>query len=189
MPARGACAAAWTGALLIACASPAPAQPGETESSRIRRAFEVAAFAGALRVDDDFALDTGARWTSVAGGRVGIRPTPQVTLSGEAWFGSSQRGVGAFATLRPWIARGWPADPAFDFGLESVDGKDAEDRGPGFVFGLGVERSLGRRGALHAAVRHHFLTVDEDEVDGVATGRSSELWELRAGVSFLAGGT
>jgi hypothetical protein len=75
----------------------------------------------------------------------------------------------------------------FDFGLETVDGEDDEDRGPGFVFGLGVERALARRVALQAAVRQHFLTVDEEEVDGVATGRSSELWEVRAGARFVVG--
>lgn len=183
--------AAWTAALVIAFASPAPAQPGEPgESDRpdAGPALEIAAFAGALRIDDDFALDADARWVSVAGARLGLRPTPQVTLSGEAWFGSSRRGVGAFATLRPWIGRGWPADPAFDFGLESVDGGDGEDRGPAFVFGLGIERALGHLGRLHAGVRHHFLTVDEDEVEGVATGRDSELWEVRAGLSLLVGG-
>lgn len=165
-----------TAALLIACARPAPAQP------------EIAAIVGALRIDDDFALDAGERWIALTGARAGFRPTRQVTLSGEAWFGSSLRGFGAFATLRPWVDRGWPADPAFDFGLESVASDDEEDRGPGFVFGLGVERALGRRASLHAALRQHFLTIDEEEVDGVATGRSSELWEMRAGASVLLGG-
>lgn len=172
--------------MLLALASPAPAQPSQERPAGA--ALEIAAFAGALRIDEDFALDAGERWISVAGARLGVRPTPQVTLSGEAWYGSSQRGIGAFATLRPWIGRGWPADPAFDFGLESVDGDDDEDRGPAFVFGLGVERPLGRRARAHAAVRQHFLTVDEEEVEGVATGRDSELWEVRAGLSLLLGG-
>lgn len=183
--------AAWTAALVIAFTSPAPAQPdGSEEPARPEAgpALEIAAFAGALRIDDDFALDADGRWISVAGARLGLRPTPQVTLSGEGWYGSSQRGIGAFATLRPWIGRGWVADPAFDFGLESIDAEDDEDRGPAFVFGLGVERALGRRGRVHAGVRQHFLTVDEEEVDGVATGRDTELWEVRAGVSLLVGG-
>lgn len=149
---------------------------------------------------EDFALNAEAQWTAVAGARAGWRPTPQVTLSGEAWFASldrtgvegstdgSLRAVGAFATLRPWTGRGWPADLAFDFGLESIDGDDDEDRGPAFVFGLGVERPLGGRGVIEAGARHHFLTVDEEEVDGVATGRDVELWELRAGISLLLGG-
>ena len=89
--------------------------------------------------------------------------------------------------MRPWIGRGWPVDPVFDFGLESLDVDDEEDRGPGFVFGLGLERALARRGTLHTTVRQHFLTIDEEEVNGVATGRSSELWEVRAGVAFLVG--
>ncbi|MGH7566612.1 MAG: hypothetical protein ACREK2_07260 [Gemmatimonadota bacterium] len=153
-------------------------------------------------MDDDFALDAEAQWTAVAGARAGWRPTPQVTLSGEAWFGSldrtpedsstgseggSLRTVGVFATLRPWTGRDWPADVAFDFGLESVDADDDEDRGPAFVFGLGVERRLGRRGMIQAGTRHHFLTVQEEEVDGVATGRDTEMWEVRAGVSLLLG--
>jgi hypothetical protein len=37
-------------------------------------------------------------------------------------------------------------------------------------------------------VRQHFLTVNEEEVEGVATGRDSELWEVRAGLSLLVGG-
>lgn len=191
MPLAVGVAVASTVALLLVSAVPLPAQRDEeAESSRLEAgtAVELAAFAGALRIDDDFALDADERWVSVAGARAGFRPTPQVTLSGEAWFGSSHRGFGAFATLRPWIGRGWPADPTLDFGLESVDGDDDEDRGPGFVFGLGVERALGRRGTLHAALRQHFLTIDEEEVDGVATGRSSELWEMRAGASVLVGG-
>ena len=154
-------------------------------------------------MNGDFALDAGAQWTAIVGARAGWRPTPQVTLSGEAWFGSldrtpegspaegsadgSLRAVGAFATLRPWIGRDWPADLVFDFGLESIDGHDDEDRGPAFVFGLGVERQVGSRAVIEAGARHHFLTVDEEEVDGVATGRDAELWEFRAGISLLLG--
>jgi hypothetical protein len=183
-------AAAWTAAFVFAIDAPARAQQdgGDDAPAEAGAALEISAFAAALRIDDDFALDSGGRWISVAGARVGIRPTPQVTVSGEVWRGSSQRGLGAFATLRPWIGRGWPADPAFDFGLESVDGGDDEDRGPAFVFGLGIERAIGRRGRFSAGVRQHFLTVDEEEVDGVATGRDSELWDVRAGLSLLVGG-
>jgi hypothetical protein len=165
-------------ALLAAPSAPLRAQP----------ALEVAAFAGGLSIDEDFARDTEGAWTAVAGGRVGLRVTPQVTLSAEAWSGSPERGLGAFATLRPWVGRGWPADPAFEFGIESVDGDDDEDRGPGFVFGLGLERALGNRVAVQAGLRQHFLTVDEEAVDGVDTGRDSELWELRAGLALLLGG-
>lgn len=179
--------------LALALLQPAAAQP-EPDS-----AFQLTAFAGALRVDDDLAVDAEVQWIGIAGARAGWRPTPQVTLSAEAWFGTldrtglegsadgSLRAVGAFATLRPWTGRGWPADFGFDFGLESIDGDDEEDRGPAFVFGLGVERQLGSRGVIEAGARHHFLTVDEEEVDGVATGRDAELWEVRAGVSLLLG--
>lgn len=191
MPSAAGSAAAWTAALAIAIATPVRAQPDggdENPAAEAGAALEIAPFVAALRIDDDFALDGDGRWASVAGGRVGLRPTPQVTLAAEAWGGSSVRGLGAFATLRPWIGRGWLADPAIDFGLESVDADDEEDRGPAFVFGLGVERAIGRRGRLHAGVRQHFLTIDEEEVEGVATGRDSELWEVRAGVSLLVGG-
>ncbi|HYO47583.1 MAG TPA: hypothetical protein VEY33_12935 [Gemmatimonadota bacterium] len=169
--------------LALALLQPAAAQP-EPDS-----AFQLTAFAGALGVGEDFALNAEGHWTAVAGARAGWRPTPQVTLSGEAWStDGSLRAVGAFATLRPWTGRGWPVDLAFDFGLESIDGNDDEDRGPAFVFGLGVERPLGGRGVIEAGARHHFLTVDEEEVDGVATGRDADLWEIRAGVSLLLGG-
>jgi hypothetical protein len=181
-------------ALLLALAPPIHAQP-EPGS-----ALQLTAFAGALRVGDDFAVDGGSQWTAVAGARAGWRPAPQVTLAGEAWRASLERldadaadgsllGVGAFATFRPWIGRGWPADLAFDFGLEAIDADDDEERGPAFVFGIGVERALASRGSIEVSARHHFVTVDEEEVDGVATGRDAELWELRAGASLLLGGT
>ena len=135
----------------------------------------------------------------MAGGRAGWRPAPQVTIAGEAWRASHDRpdpdadnsllGLGAVAVFRPWIGRGWPADLAFDFGIEAIGADDDEERGPAFVFGIGAERPLGGRGTIEVAARHHFLTVDEEEVDGVATGRDAELWELRAGASLLLGGT
>jgi hypothetical protein len=179
-------------ALLLALAPPARAQP-EPGS-----ALQLTAFAGALRVGDDFASGGGSQWTAVAGARAGWRPAPQVTIAGEAWRASHERpdsgtggsllGLGAVATFRPWIGRGWPADLGFDFGIESIDADDGEERGPAFVFGIGAERPLVGRGTIEVAARHHFLTVDEEEVDGVATGRDAELWELRAGASFLLGG-
>ena len=170
-------------ALLLALAPPARAQP-EPGS-----ALQLTAFAGALRVGDDFASGGGSQWTAVAGARAGWRPAPQVTIAGEAWRASHPLlGLGAVATFRPWIGRGWPADLGFDFGIESIDADDGEERGPAFVFGIGAERPLVGRGTIEVAARHHFLTVDEEEVDGVATGRDAELWELRAGASLLLGG-
>ena len=56
------------------------------------------------------------------------------------------------------------------------------------MFGLGVERPVAGRGRLEVGARHHFLTVDEEEVDGVATGRDAEMWEIRAAASLLLGG-
>lgn len=190
IPRGAACAAV---VLPLAFASPARAQPEPGP------ALQLTAFAGALRVGSDLATSAAAQWTPVVGGRVGWRPTPQVTLSGEAWRASLERsgesggaadlvGLGAFITFRPWTDRGWLADPAFDFGLESVDADDDEDRGPGFVFGLGVERRVTRRAAIEVGARHHFLTVDEEEIDGIATGRDAEMWELRAAVSLVLGG-
>jgi hypothetical protein len=140
-----------------------------------------------MRVLEDFALGPDPPWIGIAGVRAGWRPAPEVTLSGETWFGSSLRSVGAFARLRPWIGRGWPADLAFDFGLESIDADDSEDRGPAFAFGISVERRVGRRGTLEVGARHHFLTVDEEEVDGIATGRDTALWEIRAGIGVDLG--
>jgi hypothetical protein len=171
-------------ALLLALAPPARAQP-EPGS-----ALQLTAFAGALRVGDDFASGGGSQWTAVAGARAGWRPAPQVTIAGEAWRASHPLlGLGAVATFRPWIGRGWPADLGFDFAIESIDADDGEERGPAFVFGIGAERPLAGRGTIELAARHHFLTVDEEEVDGVATGRDAELWELRVGASLLLGGT
>lgn len=184
------------GALLVstlAAAAPLAAQPEAGPG------LQLSAFAGALRAGDDLALDADAQWTAVIGGRVGWRPAPEFTVSAEVWRGSLERvgegarstdviGVGAFATFRPWTGRGWPADFAFDFGLEIVDANDEEDRDPGFVFGLGLERRVSRRVVLEAVVRHHFMTIDEGQVDGVATGRDAEMWEVRAGISLARGG-
>ena len=113
---------------------------------------------------------------------------PRVTIGAEVWRGDEElRGVAAVAEFRPWAERAWPVDPAFEFGIEAVDGADDEDRGPGFAFGAGVERR-GRRWAILATARNHFLTIDEEEVDGIATGRDAELWEVRILISALFGG-
>ena len=187
-------AAAWAAVVLplVLLVPPVRAQPDPGS------ALQLTAFAGILRVGSDLATDVDAQWAPIAGGRLGWRPTPQVTLAGEGWLGSIERsdaggsadlvGLGAHATFRPWTGRGWPADLAFDFGLERVDASDDEDRSLGFVFGLGVERRVARRLQVETAARHHFLTVDEEDVDGVATGRNAEMWEIRAGVSLVLGG-
>ena len=168
---------------------------------RAQTALQLTAFAGALRIDDDLAIGAVAQWGFLTGARVGWRPTPAVTLAGEAWFtplerdtetdgpgDTTLRGLGAVAAFRPWLGRGWPADPLFDVGVEFLDADDEEDRGPAFVFGLGIERPVTGRGRLEVGARHHFLTVDEEEVDGVATGRDAEMWEIRAAASLLLGG-
>jgi hypothetical protein len=54
---------------------------------------------------------------------------------------------------------------------------DDLDRGPAIVFGVGVEKRFGRW-TVQPSVRNRFLTVDEESIDGVSTGRDASLWEI-----------
>lgn len=170
-------------------AGPAEAQPAGEGSG-----WEVAGAVGAIRVGDGFAAARAGRWTTAVGARVAWRPMPLVALAGEAWRagqgggdGGAVAGAGARLIATPWAARGWPAEPVLHFGVELLHADDGEDRGPAFVSGLGLRRELGPRWALYGTLLHHFLTVDEEPVDGVATGRDAALWEARVALAWRSG--
>ena len=154
--------AAWTAALVLAFASPAQAQPGDSEESARQEAgaaLEIAAFAGALRIDDDFALDAGGALD--LGRRRAPRPPPHAP--GHALRRGVVRllpaGPGAFATLRPWIGRGWPADPALRLrGSSPSTGTTTRTAGPGFGSAWGSSARSAATAGPHAGVREHFLT-------------------------------
>lgn len=125
---------------------------------------------------------------------------PLVALAGEAWRGSFDSsggtwGAGGHLVVVPWARRSLALQPTFAFGLEAIAADDDEDRGPAFVFGLGIETRISSRLFLTVSGRHHFLAIDEDPepVPGdpgrtVDTGRDASLWELRAGVGVAVGG-
>ena len=134
------------------------------------------------------------------GGRVRYRPMPLVALAGEAWRGSFDSsgavwGVGGHLVVIPWAGRSLDLQPTLAFGLERLTADDDEDRGPAFVFGVGVESRVSPGLILIASGRHHFLSVDEDPepVPGdpgrtVTTGRDVSIWEIRAGLGVSWGG-
>lgn len=153
--------------------------------------------AGALRVDRDFA-DGPATWSATYGARAAWRPDARAAFVAEAWRGTADPPAGATGDaldvealglhleLTPWADRGWPVDPAFGFGLERVDADDGMDRGTAFVSMLGIRAGAGRL-AFHAQTRNHLLSVEEEPVDGVETGRDSQLWEARIGLGIVLG--
>ncbi|MDX1661234.1 MAG: hypothetical protein R3326_05540, partial [Gemmatimonadota bacterium] len=97
------------------------------------------------------------------------------------WGASVSLGVSPLGGVRP-------VDPHLLFGVESVGANDREDRGVAFVAGGGARAPVTDRWVARVDLRNHFLTIEEDEVDGVATGRDASLWEIRAGVAFRLGG-
>lgn len=172
-------------------------------------AWEVAAWAGSLRVDDD--LDAGrlAGWGPVFGASIALSPDPRVALALEAWrhslTGDTDPSFDPAPGAEPprtddavWSAGvhlvaiplgGRPAvEPTLQFGLETVRADDDEDRGVAFVSGAGLRGRMSARWSARLDVRNHFLTVDEGEVDGIGTGRDASLWELRAGIGWRIGG-
>ncbi|HUP19465.1 MAG TPA: hypothetical protein VM778_05880 [Gemmatimonadota bacterium] len=114
-----------------------------------------------------------------------------VTVGIEGWRavpgeGPDFGGVGARMAVTPGAGRGWAADPVLVFGVEAVEVDDGEDRGPAFVAGAGVRKDA-RRWTLQAEVLHRLLTVEEEPVNGVETGRDAALWEIRVAIGRILG--
>jgi hypothetical protein len=174
--------------------------PIEGEAPSASR-WEIGATASAMRVDDDFTLDTESHLAPAFGARIAWLPVPLVALGIEAWRGEVEAqpgnrpvwGAGAHMRATPWAGRDWALQPALHFGVEHIAVDDDEDRSLAFVAGAGLAR-LARRWSLDVAVRNHHLSVDEEPVDrpdpngeSVETGRDSTLWELRASLALVFG--
>jgi len=145
-----------------------------------------------------------AQWTALAGAHVAYRVRSQVALGAGVWRAGLDPeadphpdqgrrpdavwGGGVHLLLTPLADRPWPADPILDFALETVRLDDAEDRSTSFVFGAGLRRRWGSRWSIQAVVRNRFLSIEEEPVEGVATGRDADLWEVALELAFAPAG-
>ncbi|MBW3660310.1 MAG: hypothetical protein KY397_01580 [Gemmatimonadetes bacterium] len=183
--------------------------PARAQAPDEGTAWEIAVHVGALRVDDDFDAGRRTAWGPTVGASLALSPDPRVALALEGWRhelegrtdplfdpprgsesperGAAVWGAGLHLVVLPTGGRR-SIGPTLQFGVESVRTDDAEDRSLAFVSGAGVRGRFGGRGIVRVDVRNHFLTVDEDEVDGVETGRDASLWEIRAGIGLRFGG-
>lgn len=169
--------------------------------------WEIGVHAGALRVDDDFAAAFASGTGLVVGATAAWRPDPRVSLEIDAWRYADEGerdplfdplagasidaldlwGVGLTLGVAP-LAGSRAVDPHLLFGLETIRAGDDEERSPAFVSGAGFRARLGGDWVARVDLRNHFLAIEEDEVDGVETGRDATLWELRVGVGLRLGG-
>lgn len=162
--------------------------------------WQIGARGGVLRVDGALAKGVDAQWTPTAGGRIAYRFATQIALGVDGWAASLDRaavdsssagalwGVGLHLLLTPLADRPWAADPVLDFGLEGLQLEDGEDRSAAFVFGAGMRRRWGGRWSMAAIVRNRFLTIEEEPVDDIATGRDAQLWEVALELDYAPGG-
>lgn len=171
--------------------------------------WEVGVHAGALRIDDDVARRFSSAMGPVVAATAAWRPSERAFFEIEAWrwagdapadplFDPPEGGEGDGDGLDLWgaglslgvspLAGSRRVDPHLLFGVETVRGNDDEERGAVFVAGGGFRAGLARRWIARVDLRNHFMTIDEDEVDGVVTGRDASLWELRAGLGVRLGG-
>lgn len=158
--------------LLLAGVGPAAAQE--------ERGWTLAATVSALHIDDALAdhLDDG--WVSAAGARFDYQVDPKVALGTALWWADTERSLwaaGVGLSLAPWGGRPLPVQPKIFFGIDFLLVDDDLDRGPALVFGAGVEKRFGRW-TIEPSVRNRFLTVDEESIEGVSTGRDASLWEI-----------
>lgn len=150
-----------------------------------------------------------AQWTALAGATFAYRVASQVALGADVWRANLDPeadpgpdpdpdpdrgppdgvwGGGFHLVLTPLADRPWLADPVLDFGLETVRLDDAEDRSTSFVFGAGLRRRWRSRWSAQAVVRNRFLSIEEEPVEGVATGRDANLWEVALELTFAPAG-
>lgn len=171
--------------------------------------WEVGVHAGALRIDDDVATGFSSATGPVVAATAAWRPSERAFFEIEAWRwvgdppadplfdpsagdavagdGLDLWGAGVSLGVSPLATRR-RIDPHLLFGVETVRGNDDEERGAVFVAGGGFRTGLASRWIARVDLRNHFMTIDEDEVDGVVTGRDASLWELRAGLGVRLGG-
>ena len=124
--------------------------------------------------------------------------TSQVAIGLDGWRAAVDRndpersedlwGAGPHLLLTPLADRPWAADPVLDFGVETVRLSNGEERSAAFVFGAGLRSRFGSRWSVEALARNRFLTVEEEPVDGVATGRDTDLGEIAVELTWTSGG-
>ncbi len=177
---------------------------GQTRSAE----WEVGVHGGALRIDDDVAIGFSSATGPVVAATAAWRPSERAFFEIEAWRwvgdapadppfdpsagdavardGLDLWGAGVSLGVSP-LVESRRIDPHLLFGIETVRANDDEERGAAFVAGGGFRAGLVDRWIARVDLRNHFMTIDEDEVDGVATGRDASMWELRAGVGVRLG--
>ncbi len=168
------------GGLLLA-AAPVGAQE--------ERGLRLAATAAALRVDDALGDELEDEWVAAVGFRVGYQADPKVVLGTALWWHSADPAIlaaGVGLSLAPWGGRPLTVQPKILFGVDFISVDDDFDRGPALVFGVGVEKRFGRW-TIEPAVRNRFLSVDEESIDGVSTGRDASLWEIGIAIGYAFG--
>lgn len=167
--------------LLLAGVGPVTAQE--------EQGWTLAATVSALHIDDALADELDDGWGPAVGLRVDYRVDPKVTLGGAMWWADAEPtlwAAGVGLSLAPWGGRPLPLQPEIFFGVDFLSVDDDLDRGPAFVFGVGAEKRLGRW-TIEPSVRNRFLTVDEEPIDGVSTGRDASLWEIALALGYVFG--
>jgi hypothetical protein len=167
--------------LLLTGVAPATAQE--------ERGWTLAATTSALHVDDALADELDDGWAPAAGVRLDYQADPKVALGTALWWADAERSLwaaGVGLSLAPWGGRPLPLQPKIFFGVDFLSVDDDLDRGPALVFGVGVEKRLGRW-TVEPSVRNRFLTVDEESIDGVSTGRDASLWEIGFALGYAFG--
>jgi len=197
-------AAAAAGIVAASWASGAGAQvPEVARESPGQHAWELGATAGSLRIDGDLAAGAAPGWVTAAGARAAWRPAPMAAIAVEAWRAELDPADGAESPLEAWAAgihlrvrpaasRGWPLEPALDFGIMRLAVDDDEERGALFAAGGGLLHAA-RRWTAGVSVRNHRLRVEQEPVpveggSPVATGRDAVMWEVRAELAIVLGG-
>lgn len=153
------------------------------------RSVTLAATVAALHVDNALADELDDGWAPALGVRLDYRADPKVALGTALWRADAERSLwaaGVGLSLAPWGGRPLLLQPKISFGVDFLSVDDDLDRGPALVFGVGVEKRLGRW-TLEPSVRNRFLTVDEGSIDGVSTGRDASLWEIGFAIGYAFG--
>ena len=174
----------------------------ETVEQEIRSAFasvelqlstdveaRLAATVAALHVDDALADEVDQGWVPAAGLRVDYGTDPKVALGAALWWADAKPSLwaaGVGLSLAPLGGHPLRLQPKIYFGIDFLFVDDDLDRGPALVFGAGVEKRFGRW-TIEPTVRNRFLTVDEESIDDVSTGRDASLWEIGLALGYTFG--
>jgi hypothetical protein len=151
--------------------------------------WTLAGTVSALHIDDALADELDDGWAPAVGVRLGYQADPKVALGTALWWADAERSLwaaGVGLSLAPWGGRPLPVQPKIFFGVDLLSVDDDLDRGPALVFGVGVEKRFGRW-VVEPSVRNRFLTVDEESIDDVSTGRDASLWEIGLALGYVFG--